>query len=336
MHNVSKYNFSFGLLISCLFISFSFDPHNARAAQDAEIAVEDAGIYESPDSNSVLLEQLSQGSKIRIGNSATDGWYKTLLSRSVDGRKTGWIQDADININPITEKSNKVKKKKSKKKKRKIEEDEEDDDEEEIPRRRSAKRPKFPFIGGFVYTMGKTSPTTYQAKLGTGQSSFYAKQYGVRVLYRGYPKILFGGSMDFYTFSESGSPSAVNTTGTIKYSGSATLITALGEYEFYQKAPFFFGGGVGLGGVFGKAGNTTALGTTIETTSLFSLQLQLKLFARAYFAQRWNAQLDLGYRNMKFADVPYLNSVNETSGAKLSETIDLAGLMIGIGVGYDF
>lgn len=308
---------------------------DSLGAQDAEIAVEDAGVYEAPDSNSTVLEQLSQGTRIRISNDPTDGWYKTLLSQPVDGKKTGWVQESDINVNPIDTKAKKTKKKKKKKKKRASEDEEENGDEAPMSRRNS-KRPKFPFIAQLSYVMGKTSPEGYQSKIGINSKSFYATQFGARVMYKAYPEYLFGGSMEFYSFSEAGTPSATGATGTIKYKATATLITALAEYEFYQKAPFFFGVGAGFGGVFGKAGNTTALGTTIETTSLFSLQFNLKAFARAYFAKRWSGQFDLGYRKMEFTEVPILNTTNELTGAKINADLDLSGLSFGFVVGYDF
>jgi hypothetical protein len=65
----------------------------ARAAQDAVVVVEEAEVRESPDADSQSLETVKKGMKLRISESAKDGWYQSRLP----GRSgMGWIRAQDV------------------------------------------------------------------------------------------------------------------------------------------------------------------------------------------------------------------------------------------------
>jgi hypothetical protein len=72
----------------------SFAASTALAAQSAVVGVDATAVYSSPDKNSKILEKLTKGTKLPASNNPTQGFFKV---RTPSG-KVGWVESMSLVI----------------------------------------------------------------------------------------------------------------------------------------------------------------------------------------------------------------------------------------------
>lgn len=86
------------IIIGLLFLCTTL----AHAAQDAVVAAEQAAVRERPSRDAVVMESLSQGTKVRVSSKAKNGWFKTRSSVGLHG----WIWQGHLSFPQKAEEEN--------------------------------------------------------------------------------------------------------------------------------------------------------------------------------------------------------------------------------------